>query len=132
MGSGRAAGGTVGQAGREAVVAAWGSVSGVFLTSGSALQDWAWGRRAGSAGMLKPLASSRAASSVSCGQGEEVQLPTPGSPANTQYFCALWPELSTHLPLCCPWLLIPHLKGPGAGLCHRGRGAQLEQELHSD
>ena len=91
MGSGRAAGRTVGQAGREAVVVARGSVSGVFLTSGSALQDWAWGWRVGSAGMLKPLASSRAASSVSCGQGEEVQLPAPGSPANTQYFCALWP-----------------------------------------
>lgn len=51
---------------------------GAFLTSGSALQALAWAWRAGSAGMLKPLASSRAASSVSCGQGKEAQLPTRG------------------------------------------------------
>lgn len=56
-----------GQSGREAVVAAG---MGAFLTSGSTLQDWAWARRVGSTGMLKPLASSRAASSVSCGQSE--------------------------------------------------------------
>lgn len=49
-----------------------GGVSGAFLTSGSALQDWAWGPGVVSTGMLKPLASSRVASSVSCGQGENI------------------------------------------------------------
>lgn len=67
---------------------------GAFLTSGSALQGSARARTAGSTGMLKPLASSRAASSVSCGQGEEVQLPVPGldpDPLPHEYFCVLWP-----------------------------------------
>lgn len=63
---------------REAVEATQRSVSGAFLTLGSALQDLAQGWSVGSAGMLKPLASSRAASSVSCGQGKEVQLPAYG------------------------------------------------------
>ena len=62
------------------MMAAWGSVSVVLLTLGSALQDWSWGWGVGSTGMLKPLASSRAASSVSCGQSEEVQLLAPGTP----------------------------------------------------
>lgn len=39
-----------------------------FLTLGSVLQGGAWGWEAGSTGMLKPLASSKAASSVSCEQ----------------------------------------------------------------
>lgn len=43
------------------------SVSEAFLTLGSALPALAGGRSVGSSGMLKPLASSRAASSVSCG-----------------------------------------------------------------
>lgn len=58
--------------------AAWGSAPGAFLTSGCVLRGWVRGREACSAGMLKPLASSRAASSVSCRQGEEVPLPAPG------------------------------------------------------
>ena len=64
---------------REGVEATQTSVSGAFLTSGSALQALARAWRVGSAGMLKPLASSRAASSVSYGQGKEVQLPSHGS-----------------------------------------------------
>lgn len=61
------------------MMAAWGAVSVVLLTLGSALQDWSWSWGVGSTGMLKPLASSRAASSVSCGQSEEVQLLAPGT-----------------------------------------------------
>lgn len=81
--------GAVGQGGRKA----W-QWPGVFLTWDSALQDWARALRAGSTGMFKPLASSKAASSVSCGQGEEVQLPVPGldsAPLPHEYFCVLWP-----------------------------------------
>lgn len=62
------------------MMAAWRSVSVVLLTLGSALQDWSWSWGVGPTGMLKPLASSRAASSVSCGQSEEVQLLVPGTP----------------------------------------------------
>lgn len=74
-------------------------VSGAFLTSDSALQDWAWGWRVAAAGMVKPLASSRAASSVSCGQGEEVQCPAhgPSLPLLHRRLCGL--SFSTHLPL---------------------------------
>lgn len=78
-----------------------GSVSGAFLTSGSALWDWVRGRGAGSTGMLKPLASSRAASSVSCGQSKEVQhcsRPRPSDPTPCIYvLCSL--SFSTPLPL---------------------------------
>lgn len=64
---------------------------GAFLTLVSALQGWAHGFRAGSTGMFKPLASSRAASSVSCEQGGRELLPAlgPGSPPSISLFCGL-------------------------------------------
>lgn len=73
------------------MMVAWGAVSVVLLTLGSALQDWSWGWGVGSTGMLKPLASSRAASSVSCGQSEEVQLLAPGTTPPTQCTVFLCP-----------------------------------------
>lgn len=72
---------------------AWGCLCGAFLTSVFALQGWAWGRGAGSTGMLKPLASSRAASSVSCEQERRELLPAlgPGSPPSV--LCGLTSQL---------------------------------------
>lgn len=60
----------------------WQRLCGAFLTSVSALLGWARGRGAASTGMLKPLASSRAASSVSCEDRGRELLPalSPGSP----------------------------------------------------
>lgn len=133
---GRAVAGAAGQAGRQAVVAAWGSVSGAFLTSGSALWDWARGWGVGSMGMLKPLASSRAASSVSCGQSKEVQLTAPGpGPATPRpvFMCSV--ALASQ-PLFLYLLPVgadtPSQWAKGQVWVTGTVGPQLEQELHSD
>lgn len=103
-------------------MAAWRSVSVVLLTLGSALQDWSWSWGVGPTGMLKPLASSRAASSVSCGQSEEVQLLVPGTPPMHSISAVRSLSSQPIFLIYCLWLLMSHLKGPEAGVGHGGRG----------
>lgn len=109
------------------------SVSGAFLTLGSALQDLAGGWSVGSAGMLKPLASSRAASSVSCGQGKEYSslLVAQVLPRAPEGAVALASQ-SIFLYLLPMAAVTPSQGARGQVWVIGTEGPQLEQQLQSD